>query len=224
MPPKYTRAMKDIAIYGAGGFGREVACLIRIINESLPEPKWSLVGFFDDGVEKGATVSHFGVCLGGMETLNQWQTPIDVCIAIGSGRTVEKIVGKIVNPLVDFPNVIHPDFHCSDPKGFKIGKGNIITGGCCATTDVTVGSFNALNGSVVIAHDDVIGDYNCFMPGTRISGEVKIGNRNFFGVYSVVLQCLTVKNDTTLAAGSVLMTKPKEGCTYIGVPAKKMNF
>ena len=39
--------MKDIAIYGFGGFGREVACVIQAINEI--EPTWNLVGFFDDG-------------------------------------------------------------------------------------------------------------------------------------------------------------------------------
>ena len=38
--------MKDIAIYGAGGFGREVACILEKINEV--EPKWHLVGFYDD--------------------------------------------------------------------------------------------------------------------------------------------------------------------------------
>ena len=46
--------MKDIAIYGAGGFGREVACMIKHINESADEPIWNLVGFFDDGKEKGS--------------------------------------------------------------------------------------------------------------------------------------------------------------------------
>ena len=40
--------MKDIAIYGAGGFGREVACLLRRINEQAP--KWNLIGFFDDDI------------------------------------------------------------------------------------------------------------------------------------------------------------------------------
>ena len=39
------KTMKDIAIYGAGGFGKEVACLIKRINEQ--EPTWNLIGFFD---------------------------------------------------------------------------------------------------------------------------------------------------------------------------------
>lgn len=29
--------MRDIAIYGAGGFGKEVACLLNRINESSVE-------------------------------------------------------------------------------------------------------------------------------------------------------------------------------------------
>lgn len=34
--------MREIAIFGAGGFGREVACLIRMINESRQEPEWNV--------------------------------------------------------------------------------------------------------------------------------------------------------------------------------------
>ncbi len=37
--------MKDIAIYGAGGFGREVACLIKQINDSLENPRWNFIVF-----------------------------------------------------------------------------------------------------------------------------------------------------------------------------------
>lgn len=58
------------------------------------------------------------------------------------------------------------------------------------------------------------------MPAVRVSGEVKVGDGNFFGVGSIILQQITIKNKTRLAAGSVLMTKPKEGELYIGVPAK----
>lgn len=216
--------MKDIAIYGAGGLGREVACLLGHINAFYPEPLWNLLGFFDDGVEIGVPVSHFGLCLGGMEELNHWHTPLDVCIAIGNGSIVKTIVDKITNPQVEFPNIIDPSFSINDIESFKIGKGNIIQGGCAVTCDVTIGNFNILNGSVVLGHDVKIGDYNTFMPTIRVSGEVKIGNCNFFGVGSIILQQLTIKNNTTLAAGSVLMTKPKEGATYIGVPAKILKI
>ena len=65
--------MKDIAIYGAGGFGREVACLIRIINESLDEPRWKVIGFFDDNPDLKGTKNEYGTVLGGRDELNKWE-------------------------------------------------------------------------------------------------------------------------------------------------------
>ena len=50
------KKVKDIAIFGAGGFGREVACLLRKIN--AVEPTWNFVGFYDDGLEKGSRVDY----------------------------------------------------------------------------------------------------------------------------------------------------------------------
>ena len=38
--------MKDIVIFGAGGFGREVACLLNRINKQTST--WNLIGFIDD--------------------------------------------------------------------------------------------------------------------------------------------------------------------------------
>lgn len=214
--------MKDIAIYGAGGFGREIACLINWINRE--EPTWNLVGFFDDGVEKGASVSHFGEVLGGMAVLNRHNKPLAVVFAIGNCNVVKKLVEKVINDNVAFPNLIAPDFMVKDPESFKIGQGNIIQGGCMVTCDVAIGDFNIFNSSIAIGHDVKIGNFNTVMPGVRISGEVVMGDCNFLGVGSIVLQQLKIRNNTRLAAGSVLMTKPKEDSLYIGIPAKLMKL
>ena len=42
--------MKDILVYGAGGYGREVACIINRINNK--DKIWNFCGFIDDGLEK----------------------------------------------------------------------------------------------------------------------------------------------------------------------------
>ena len=211
--------MKDIAIYGAGGFGKEIACLIEVINKE--KPIWNMVGFFDDGKEKGMKVSHYGSVLGGMAELNEWDAPIDIAIAIGSPNIVQKIAQSVVNPLVNFPNVIHPSFNIVDTESFKIGRGNIIQRNCFVSCDVSIGDFNVFNGTVSMGHDDKIGSYNTFMPGVRVSGEVVIGEGNFFGVGSIILQQIKIGNYIRLGAGSVLMTKPKDGNLYMGNPAMK---
>lgn len=216
--------MRDIAIYGAGGFGKEVACLIRRINDSHSEPVWNLIGFFDDGKEKGEKISHYGICLGGMEELNQYKSELCVTIAIGSPKIVKKVVDNINNPKIVFPNLIHPTAVFVDEQSFTIGKGNIIQGGCSFSCDVKIGDFNVFNGIVILGHDDIIGSFNSFMPDVKVSGEVTIGDCNFFGVASIILQQMKIGDGIRLGAGSVLMTKPKDGELYIGNPAKRMKF
>ncbi len=214
--------MKDIAIFGAGGFGKEVATTIERINRK--EPTWKLIGFFDDGVEKGCKVSHYGEVLGGVEEINERKEPLAIVIAIGSPNSIRCVRERITNPYIYFPNIIFEPFDCADFSTLKIGEGNIIQGYCYASCDVTIGNFNVLNGLVVIGHDAIIGDYNVIMPSVRISGEVKIGNCNLLGVCSIVLQQQKIGNSVTLGAGAVLMTKPKDGCTYIGNPAKLFRY
>jgi sugar O-acyltransferase (sialic acid O-acetyltransferase NeuD family) len=214
--------MKDIAIYGAGGFGKEIACIINKINSA--EHIWKFIGFFDDGVKRGKQISHFGQVLGEMDDLNSWATPVSVVFSIGNPQTIKSLVEGIKNPMVEYPNIIHPDSSFSDPNTFAIGKGNIITRGSTFSCDVTIGDFNQFNSISALAHDVVVGSFNVFMPLVRISGEAKIGNCNFFGIGSVILQQIKIGDNTRVGAGSVVMTKTKDGFLYMGNPAKKMDF
>ncbi len=214
--------MKDIAIYGAGGLGREVACLIRIINEKTPQ--WNLIGFFDDNAKLKGTRNEYGEVIGGIEELNNYTQPLAIAIAIGSPKIVAKIVSNIHNTNVEFPNIISPDTIYLDKNNVSIGQGNIICTGCLLSCHVRIGNFNILNGFILVGHDSVIGDYNSFMPNTKISGEVKIGYCNFFGVSSIVLQQITIGNDTVVGANSLILRNTKDGMTYIGSPAKIMKY
>ncbi len=213
--------MKKIAIYGAGGFGREVACLIRIINDQSPE--WELIGFFDDGVEKGAK-NEYGVLLGGLDEVNSYPEELAIVIAIASPKIVEKIVGNITSSKIYYPNIISPDVIYLDKDNVKIGKGNIICSGCLISCNVSLGDFNIFNGFIPIGHDTLIGSYNSFMPAVKISGEVTIGKRNFFGENSVVLQQIKIGNDTVVGANSLILRKTKDGMTYVGSPASIIKY
>lgn len=215
--------MKKIAIYGAGGLGREVAGGINRINKAGGE-QWEIIGFYDDNKDVGSEVSHYGTVLGGINELNEVKEPLALAIAVGSPKIRKLIFDKITNPNISYPNLIAPSFKVLDPETFTIGRGNIIQDNCSATCNVTIGDFNVLNGSDIMGHDVVISNYNVLMPGVHLSGAVNVGDCNLLGVDSVVLQKVRVGSNITLGAGSVLMTKPKDGYTYIGVPAKKFEF
>ena len=214
---------KRIAIYGAGGLGREVAGGIQRIN-SAGKGHWEFIGFYDDNIDVGTPVSHYGKVMGGMDELNSIEEPLAIAIAVGDPITRKLILNRITNKNIYYPNLIAPSFRILDPLTFSIGQGNIIQDSCSVTCNVNVGNFNVLNGSNVLGHDVVLGSFNVLMPGVRLSGSVGVGECNLFGVDSVVLQRIKVGNNVTLGAGSVLMTKPKDGNTYIGVPAKKFEY
>ena len=214
---------KRIAIYGAGGLGREVAGGIQRINNAGRQ-QWEIVGFFDDNIAVGTQVSHYGKVLGGINELNAYGEPLALAIAVGAPMTRKKIHERISNPNISFPNLIAPSFRILDRQTFDIGEGNIIQDNCSVTCDVKLGNFNVFNGSNAMGHDVVVGDFNVLMPGVRLSGEVTVGNCNLLGVDSVVLQRVKIGDKVTLGAGSVMMTKPRDGFTYIGIPAKKFDF
>ena len=210
--------VKDIAIYGAGGFGKEVATILEKINEI--RHTWNLVGFYDDGLPKGTAISIYGEVLGGAEHLIERKEPLSIVFAIGSPRILEFLVGKLTNPMLDFPNIIHPEVYFADKRTLQIGLGNVVVRACSFSCDVSLGDFNQFNSISALAHDVKVGSFNVFMPLSRISGEVEIGDQNFFGINSIVLQRIRIKSNIRLAANSVLMTKPRKEGFYMGNPAK----
>lgn len=75
-----------------------------------------------------------------------------------------------------------------------------------------------------MGHDAKIGNYNVLMPDIGVSGEVVIEESNLIGVSSIILQQIKIGNGVHLGAGAVLMTKPKDNCTYLGNPAKLLSI
>jgi FlaA1/EpsC-like NDP-sugar epimerase len=103
--------MKNIAIYGAGDYGSQIARLINAVNEKAPQ--WNLIGFFDDDLPAGHE-NAYGKVLGGLPELNQYPQTLAVVMAIDRPQTLKKIVEQITNPLIDFPGIVAPDVVFSD--------------------------------------------------------------------------------------------------------------
>lgn len=216
--------MKDIAIFGAGGFGMEVACIIRQINESKSEPVWNLLGFIDDNTQLWGKETGYGKVLGGTGFLEDYPNELCVCIAIGDPQTIVHIKQSITNHNIEYPNIIAPSVSFLDEASLTVGEGNIICSNCLISCNVSIGDFNILNGFIPVGHDTTIGNYNVIMPSVNISGGVEIGNGNFFGVQSVVLQYKKIGNNVRVGANSVIMRNTKDNNLYMGNPATKVKF
>jgi len=213
--------LKDIAIFGVGGFGREVLALIKDINKVTPT--YNIVGFFDDGYEKGIRVNGY-LNLGKTEDLNQWETPISLAVSIGSPVIKKKILDKITNPLVNYPTLIHPLAWIGDKEFVEIGNGCIICAGTFITTNIKIEDFVILNLGCTIGHDTVIKKYAAFMPSVNISGEVTIGKGVYVGTGAKIINQLEIGEYTIVGAGAVVSKTLPAKCTAVGVPAKPIKF
>ena len=213
-----TGKMKNpIAIFGAGGFGREVSMLIQHINAA--EPCWEIIGFFDDGMPKNTRINDWFV-LGGLKDLNNWPNPLAVVFALGIPGVKKNVIERVNNSNLTFPNLIHPAAILGPQKYLNIGEGCIICAGTIITTNISVGKHVIFNLVCTVGHDVIIGDFCSFMPGCNISGEVNIGAASFWGTGAKVINRKNVGSDTVIGAGAVVISDIPPHTTAVGIPAK----
>jgi len=208
--------MDNIVILGAGGFGREVKMLIDQINAESKQ--YNVLGFYDDITPKGTSINGLKV-LGTVEDLNLASEPTLVSIAIGAPKIKKNIVGQLTNPLLSFPKLIHPSVSLGISEE-SIGKGAIICAGNIITVNITIGEFVILNLGCTLGHDTVIGNYCSFMPQSNIAGEVVLGEAVYGGMGVGIINQITVGNNVTLGAGSVVVKNIPSNCLAVGIPAK----
>jgi sugar O-acyltransferase (sialic acid O-acetyltransferase NeuD family) len=212
-----TKNQKKIAVFGAGGFGLEVAMLIEQINEKSSE--WELIGFFDDGVDIGEIVNDYPV-LGGTNELNQWNRELFLVFALGQPEIKKSVFERIQNKNISYPVLIHPNVVIGKSEFVRIGEGCIITAGNIITTNITIGKHVILNLACTVGHETKIGDFSSFMPTCNISGEVKIGEATFWGTGSKIINRIKVGDNVVIGAGSVVTKDIPDNVIAVGVPAR----
>src|SRR6185312_9132931 len=94
------KTMRDLAIYGAGGFGRETALMVEQINAK--ERLWNIIGFFDDRIKAGDKVDGYPI-LGGLKEVRKIDSSIALVVAIADPLVRMNIVGKLEDLPVEFP-------------------------------------------------------------------------------------------------------------------------
>jgi len=211
---------KKIAVYGAGGFGREVQMLIEQINDVGKE--WEFIGFFDDGIEK--EVINDAKLLGNLNSINSWEEELFLVLAIANPATKKKIIKSISNHLIKYPVLIHPGVYIGNRKFVSIGEGTIICGGVIITVNIEIGKHVILNLSCTVGHDTTIGDFSSFMPTVNISGEVNIKESVYVGTGAKIINQLDIGENTIVGAGAVVSKSLPPNCTAVGVPAKPIKF
>jgi sugar O-acyltransferase (sialic acid O-acetyltransferase NeuD family) len=212
--------MKKIAIYGAGGFGREIKMLIEQIN--LFNSQWEFIGFYDDGRPKGSEIAGSKI-LGGIQDLNNFREPMNIVVAIGDPKVKKTIIKNIENDYISYPILVHPNTLIGS-NNVHIGNGTIICAGNILTVDISLGEHVILNLSCTVGHDTIIHDFCSFMPSVNISGEVIIYECVYVGTGAKIINKIEIGENSTIGAGAVVSKTIPSNCTAVGIPAKPIKF
>lgn len=207
--------MKNIVIYGAGGFGRETSLLIDQVNRQ--SARWKVLGFCDDGKTKGEVIDRLPV-LGGINYLKETREDLSVVIAIADPGVREKIKQQLIHSRLDFPTLVHPSVAISE--SCSIGEGSIICSDVVMTVNVTIGSYAIINLKCTLGHDCVLGDFSSLMPAVNVSGNVRLGRGVYVGAGAILLQGVSIGDRSVVGAGAVVNKSFEREKRIMGVPAR----
>lgn len=211
--------MRDLAIYGAGGFGRETALMIEQINSI--SKRWNMIGFYDDKIPKNNVIDNYPV-LGGLSEAKSLRGGVSLALAIADPVLRENLAKALQGCAIEFPSLVHPAALIGSAAN-RIGEGCIITAGCILTTGIVMEDFCIINLAATIGHDVRIGRCTTVMPGCNISGNVSIGSTSMIGTGVQILQNLTLGQACKVGAGAVVTKSFGERVTIVGIPAKEIN-
>lgn len=202
-----------LAIYCAGGLGREILDFVRSMNEN----QWEKIIFVDDVTEEknvnGAVVFRFA-------EVEQFRGNIEFVIANGEPANRQLLYDKIKGAGFPMGTVISPK--ATIWTGAEIGEGCII-GEAIISVDVKLGNNVFIQHKCILGHDVKIGDHSLVSNLCFVGGYTQIGNRVYMAPGSMAKDRLKVDDDSIIGLGAILTRNVKEKSIMVGNPAKKIG-
>lgn len=212
--------MRDIVIYGAGGFAREVAWLVESIAAAGGE--YRPAAFVDDDESQhGEEIN--GLPVVGLEEAGQRFPEGGLAVAVGSPTVRRTLTENGLSAGLEPVSLVAPDVRMS--RWVDVGSGSVVCAGNILTTNITIGEGVQINLDCTVGHDVVLGDYTTLAPGVHVSGWVHFGEDVYVGTGAVIINGtsddpLTIGDGAVIGAGACVTGAIDAGVTAVGVPAR----
>jgi sugar O-acyltransferase (sialic acid O-acetyltransferase NeuD family) len=213
------------AIFGTGGFGREVAPLARESELGAAGQNHADVVFVDDAADRPGQCNGLPV-LDFEQLISDAHRDRAVIVAVGDGRTRERIESRCTQAGLVIGQIFAPTSRMLDCN--QIAAGAVLCDHVTITSNASIGKSFQGNIYSYVAHDCIIGDYVTFAPRVSCNGNVHIGNYAYVGTNACLIQGkdgrpLTIGEGAVIGMGSVV-TKPVEPYTVVvGNPARPIR-
>lgn len=218
---KMELSLTKLVLFGAGGLGREIAVLIKQINNI--KPTFDLLGFIVDSeyYSKGKLVNGLPV-LGTTEWLLERKNEVSCAVCIGDSKERKPVFERLKEAGVKLEKIIAPDVYIDETT--TVGEGTIIGIRCLISPNVKVGKGVFLNSDVTLGHDVVVDDCATLYPRCQISGNCYIGKAAQLGSGVFLNKSAKIGECAIVAPLSAVYGKVKP-CTHVmGNPAIRVEL
>jgi acetyltransferase EpsM len=209
------KAASLYAIYGAGGFGAEVADLCL---DGLNMPASSLL-FVDSLPPKEAAyrdIAYGGSPKEALETL--LQKDAQILIAVGSPSVRERLASELTSLNLPWGLLIHPSAMISGSAA--LSEGSIVSWACCISSRARLGTHCVLNLGATVGHDVKLGNFCTLQPRSVLLGNVNVGNGVEIGAGALVYPGVSIGDGAKVGLGSIVIRDVPPGASVAGNPAR----
>lgn len=206
-----------LAIYGAGGLGREILELAYMINQN--SKRWSDFLFVDDDASKFLVQN---VKVMPFDQIQSTYGPgeVEYSIAVGEPSTRKLLFEKLTEQQCQVATLVHPDVHI--PETTTLGRGAIISYGCFVSCNVAIGENVILQPNANVGHDDVIGNHSVISTTAALGGACVLGEQAYVGLGASVRELVNIGTNAVVGMGAVVMRDVEDDAIVAGNPARKM--
>ncbi len=203
-----------LAIYGAGGLGREVLELARQINRA--HPRWEGFCFIDD---LHANRELKGSPVVALSTLNP--NEYEVVIAVGEPALRRTLADKARDAGFALPVLMHPGAQVSADA--MVQSGCVICSGVFISCDTVIGRNVHLQPNASLGHDCQIGDDCVISSYANLAGHCRVGNGTFIGMNAVIRESTNVGAEAIISMGAAVFNDIAAGVIAMGNPARAIR-
>jgi len=208
--------MKNIVLFGGGN---QVTYCIDIIEK---ENKYKIIGIIDSIAPIDTEIMGYKV-IGRQEEISELVARYKIeagIITIGDNWSRKKVYDDVCKyyPNFEFVSTIHPSIPIG--KNTIIGEGTLMMAGCIVNTNVKIGKFCFFATGAQIEHDCVVDDFASISAGTVTGGKVKIGKFSALTLGVVVMDRLTIGENSVIGARSLVTKDIPDNVLAYGTPAK----
>ena len=207
--------MKDkIILVGGGGHCKSVIDVIE--SEGL----YQIAGIVDIHEKVGSSIQGYAIIATDDDLPELAKEFRNFCVTVGQIKSNALRKGLFLNLKklgANFPVIRSPHAYVS--KHTTIGEGTVIMHRAVVNANTTLGTCCIINTGCVIEHDVVIGVHCHVAPLFAVNGGCVVETDCFVGSNSVIIPGITIKRNSILAAGSVIISNVEENSLYAGNPA-----